>query len=81
MSTAAMLDGLVEELRATRLPSPAVRRRLREEAGLSLRDVARVLGVAPMSVHRWEAGIVKIKRENARHYREFLDALQEVSSS
>jgi transcriptional regulator with XRE-family HTH domain len=48
---------LLERLRARReLPLPAERRRLREAAGASLRDVAREFGVSATSVIRWERG-------------------------
>ncbi|MFJ8957629.1 helix-turn-helix transcriptional regulator [Streptomyces sp. NPDC102381] len=38
------------------LPDIAVRRELREQAGLSKAQVARVLGVSPSTVAAWEAG-------------------------
>jgi DNA-binding transcriptional regulator YiaG len=48
---------LLERLRAKRtLPAAIERRRLREAAGASLRDVARALGTSPTSVIRWERG-------------------------
>jgi DNA-binding transcriptional regulator YiaG len=49
-----------QELRRSRrrrtLPSPASRRALREWAGLSQGTVARLLGVTPSAVCRWESG-------------------------
>jgi transcriptional regulator with XRE-family HTH domain len=48
---------LLERLRARRaLPLPAERRQIRENAGASLRDVAREIGVSATSVIRWERG-------------------------
>jgi len=38
------------------LPIPEERRRLREEAGLSVRAFANALGVSPSTVARWETG-------------------------
>jgi DNA-binding transcriptional regulator YiaG len=68
-------DGLTANIRAARLPSPAVRRRLREDAGLSLREVARLLEVDVMTVLRWERGS-RPRRANAVRYRALLDALE-----
>ena len=48
---------LLERLRAKRaLPPAAERRRIRDQAGASLRDVAREIGVSATSVIRWERG-------------------------
>ena len=38
------------------LPGPRVRRLLRQEAGLTQRDVAELLGVTETAVSRWEHG-------------------------
>lgn len=48
---------LLERLRARRtLPPAATRRQIRVDAGASLRDVAREIGVSATSVIRWERG-------------------------
>ena len=48
---------LLERLQARRvLPLAAERRQIRLDAGASLRDVAREIGVSPTSVIRWERG-------------------------
>jgi DNA-binding XRE family transcriptional regulator len=48
---------LLERLRARRaLPLAAERRQIRLDAGASLRDVAREIGVSATSVIRWERG-------------------------
>jgi transcriptional regulator with XRE-family HTH domain len=48
---------LLERLRAKRtLPPGDERRRIREAAGASLRDVAAELGISATSVIRWERG-------------------------
>ncbi|MFD7295281.1 helix-turn-helix domain-containing protein [Streptomyces sp. NPDC059897] len=49
----SLLDSLVPE---AELPDTAVRRELREQAGLSKAQVARTLGVGPSTVAGWEAG-------------------------
>ena len=38
------------------LPDPSVRRSLRENAGIAGYRLAASIGVAPSSVHAWEAG-------------------------
>jgi len=40
-----------------RLPPPNVRRLIRQQAGVSLRDVAEVIGVTQPTVTRWELGL------------------------
>ena len=51
------LDQVAEKVRARRdLPAPAIRRALREDAGLSQQDVADVCGVTRAAVSRWESG-------------------------
>jgi DNA-binding transcriptional regulator YiaG len=72
----ATIDRLLADLRASRLPPSGRRRRIRQEAGASLRDIARALGVSPMTVLRWEEG-VQPKRAHAIAYRQLLDALEE----
>lgn len=48
---------LVDEVRAVRsLPSPSMRRAIREAAGVSQKRLARELGVSNTTVSRWEAG-------------------------
>jgi transcriptional regulator with XRE-family HTH domain len=49
----ALLAGVREEVP---LPSPEVRRRLREDLGLSRAQVARAVGVSASTVSGWEAG-------------------------
>lgn len=68
------VDELLEQLRAQRrLPTPAERRRIREEAGVSQRALARAIGVSWTSVHRWEAGSVP-----RTHLDEYADALKRL---
>jgi transcriptional regulator with XRE-family HTH domain len=52
-----VLAEILEKRRARkRLPGPRIRRRVRERAGITQRDLARVLGVDPATVCRWESG-------------------------
>jgi transcriptional regulator with XRE-family HTH domain len=67
---------LANEVRAAKLPSPATARRIREEAGVSIRDAAKALDVDPITVIRWEHSRTKPRREHARRWRELLDALE-----
>jgi DNA-binding transcriptional regulator YiaG len=51
------LTALLATARSRRsLPVPRVRRMLRENAGLSQRDIAEVLAVTESAVSRWESG-------------------------
>jgi len=81
-SKAARIDveELVGQLREARLPSPATRRRIREEAGVTLREAAAVLGVHPVTVLRWEHGRVPPRRENATAYKRLLRTLEKVAA-
>jgi DNA-binding transcriptional regulator YiaG len=51
------VDELLERLHSRRkLPAKSERRRIREAAGVSLRDVALALGVSHTAVQKWEDG-------------------------
>lgn len=78
-SRSAEIDGadlteVVERIRRTRLPDTPRRRAIRESAGVSIREMAALCGVSPMSVCRWERGTNPVPDKAAR-YREVLDAL------
>jgi transcriptional regulator with XRE-family HTH domain len=60
------------------LPSPSVRRELREAAGLSQADIAAALGVSPAAVSRWEAGKRAPRGPWADLYRELLQSLVRI---
>jgi transcriptional regulator with XRE-family HTH domain len=63
------LDGLLLEVRLARsLPPPAMRRALRLRAGLTQQDVAYLLGVARVSVTRWESGEREPRRSEGARY-------------
>jgi DNA-binding transcriptional regulator YiaG len=79
MSEPADIDGilrLANEVRAARLPSPTTARRIREEAGVSIRDAAHALEVDPITLIRWEHSRTKPRREHAQRWRSLLDALE-----
>lgn len=69
---------LLDRLRARRtLPVAAERKRIREAAGASLRDVAKELGVSATSVIRWERGASPGGRTAA--YAELLAELERIT--
>jgi len=56
------------------LPDAAERRRLREQAGLTLAEVAELIGVDRSTVHRWEhAGA--LRGERAGDYARLIEQL------
>jgi DNA-binding transcriptional regulator YiaG len=73
-------DGLLEQLRSRRrLPPPAERRRIREAAGVSLRQLAAAIppgGVSVMAIVRWEAGSTPRDPAHLRAYSELLAELR-----
>lgn len=75
------MSALVERARTrARRPSPAVARAIRQAAGVSQIEVARELGVHPVTVARWEAGTRRPGGETALRYIALLDELREVAS-
>jgi transcriptional regulator with XRE-family HTH domain len=67
------LDELTTRVRTrASLPPPAERRKLREAAGVSLADVARVVGCSPTSVFTWERGVYEPRGDNLTGYAEVL---------
>lgn len=68
---------LLEQVRSRRrLPVPAERRRIREEAGISLRAVAGALGVSHTAVASWERG--STPREHRSEYAQLLQEIENV---
>ena len=65
---------LAEEVRLTRLPSPATRRAIRDAAGVSLRRFARALKVSHGSIAYYERG-GQPRTEIAIRYRDELERL------
>ena len=69
------VDALLERVRARReLPVAAARRRIRQAAGVSLRELADALGVSHAAVRGWEAGATP--REHRAAYAGLLEALR-----
>ncbi len=74
------LEVLLSETAARRaLPDTVERRRLREGAGLSLGQIAWVLGVTRQAVARWEHGSATPRGDLAVRYRDLLERLREVA--
>jgi DNA-binding transcriptional regulator YiaG len=65
--------------RRRRLPSPEKRRAIREAAGVSRREVAAALGVAPETVWRYEAGTRQPRGPARERYIDLLEGLAEVA--
>lgn len=65
---AVRAERLAERVREARLPSPEERARIRRDARVTLRDLAEVLSVTPMTVHRWESGEVEPRLDQAAAY-------------
>lgn len=61
--------------RPTDLPDPGERRRLREQWGLSTRQVALAFGVTPATVRSWERGRSAPRGGRKEAYRRFLAGL------
>lgn len=70
---------LVERVRAAKLPSPDVRYRIRQDAGVTLEEIAAELGVSAVTVQRWERGLAVPRRERAIAYKCLLDELRQVA--
>ena len=62
-----------------RLPPPQMRSALRKAAGLSLRRVARELGVSATTVSCWESGKHTPSSAHIEQYLELLDQLRRVA--
>jgi DNA-binding transcriptional regulator YiaG len=70
------VDELVERVRSRReLPAVAERRRIREAAGVSQRELAKALGVSWTAIQRWEAGA-----RPRTHVAEYAEALEKLAS-
>jgi len=75
------LEALAAEVIAAKLPPPAKRRRILQQAGVSYRDVAYVLDTTAMTVMRWVHGDAEpSSRAKAARFRELLERLDEASS-
>jgi DNA-binding transcriptional regulator YiaG len=70
MATVAELEAKVQALAA--LPSPQGRRALRLAAGVSIAEVAAVVGVSRQAVNAWERGTAKPVGDHLHAYLELL---------
>ncbi len=77
MTTPSQFAPLLERVRSKRkLPIPAQRRRIREEAGISLRAMAAALKVSHTAVASWERGATP--REHVAAYAQLLTELEDA---
>ncbi len=77
MANASSADELLEGLRSRRqLPPASERQRIRQSAGLSLRQIGDALGVTHSLVRHWEHG--GTPREQRAAYAELLERLKGV---
>lgn len=73
------MDRLEEIIRARRpLPSPVDRKRLRERAGLSQRDVGDLLNTNAATITRWENGEREPGIAVRAAYRKMLERFAEI---
>ena len=71
---------LVEEIVATRLPTPAMARAIREAAGVSQVRVAEELDVNRLTVARWESGERSPRGANRSRYAALLAELRTLTN-
>lgn len=72
-------DAFVDEIRAARrLPSPAIARAIRTDAGVSQARAAREIGVHRLTVVRWETGERKPTGANRVEYARLLERMREA---
>lgn len=80
--TSDRTEQLLEQLRSRRqLPPPAERRRIREAAGVSLRELAGAIGTSHMAVDRWEKGAAPRNPAHLRAYSRLLDELRRLADA
>jgi DNA-binding transcriptional regulator YiaG len=73
-------SNLAERVRASRLPAPADRARIRRTARATLRDFAAELDVSAATVWRWEQG-AEPRLDHAIAYRGLLDEIQAATGT
>jgi transcriptional regulator with XRE-family HTH domain len=77
MDTASRYGALLEQVRSRRkLPAPQERRRIREDAGISLRALGSALGVSHTAVASWELGATP--REHRSEYAGLLEEIRQT---
>ena len=63
-----------------RLPSPALRKAIRADAGVPVADMARAVGVSRQAIYRWERGTRTPRGDAMRAYLAVLDELRKVAA-
>jgi DNA-binding transcriptional regulator YiaG len=77
--TDAERDALLRQVRSLQqLPLPEVRIAIRRSAGVSLREMATVLGVSPSALRWWETGE---RRPSPNHRVAYIALLAELASA
>jgi transcriptional regulator with XRE-family HTH domain len=71
-----MYEQVRDLARIRRMQDSGEARRLRERAGVSLRTMARAVGVRPSTLIRWEAGQVRPREPTALAWLAALDVLR-----
>jgi transcriptional regulator with XRE-family HTH domain len=76
------VDELLEQVRSKRqLPVPEVRRRIRLAAGVSVRELAKALGVSHTAVASWEPPEGRTPSRGLRdEYRRLLEELRRLAA-
>lgn len=72
METQYTAQELAERVRASKLPPPEERARIRRKSRATLGDFAKVLQVSPMTVARWERGEIEPRLDHAVAYARLL---------
>jgi DNA-binding transcriptional regulator YiaG len=80
VTTEQRTEALLQQLRSQRqLPPGPERRRIREAAGVSLRQLAAAIGVSAMAIVRWEQGATPRDPAHVRAYGYLLEELRRVT--
>jgi DNA-binding transcriptional regulator YiaG len=75
------VDELLEQVRSRRtLPPAAERRRIRERAGVSLRQMARAVDTSHAAVRGWEEGATPRRPEQRAAYARLLEELGRIGA-
>lgn len=71
-------ESLADLVRASRLPEPTERQRIRREANVPLRRMGEIIGVSGMTILSWERGVTQPRLDHAAAYGRLLDQLAEA---